>query len=113
MAPTVGLHCLLLSLPSAQSGPTSVQLSGWPLYFIPRKLGVVCMLAPPRPASAASLGCPDEGLSPNFGSLSLLLGPVPQHPASWPCLALPAAFRGSRLVWFICHLFWGSLRYFF
>lgn len=87
MAPTVGLHCLLLPLPSAQSGPTSVKLSGWPLNFIPRRLRTVCMPAPPRPASAISLDCPDEGLSPNFGSLNLFPGPAPPAPSQ---LALPA-----------------------
>lgn len=95
MTLTVGLHCCLVPLASAQSGPTSVQLSGWPLDLVPRKLGAMCMLAPPRPASATSLDCSDEGLSPNFGSLNLLLGPV--LPASSQ-LALPVAFKGSSVI---------------
>lgn len=93
MTPTSGLHCLLALLASAQSGPTSVQLSGWPLDLVPRKLRAVCMLAPPRPASATSLDCPDEGLSPNFGSRNLFLGPVLLASSqlalpglAWPCL---------------------------
>lgn len=98
MTPTAGLQCC----PPSTTGfcterATSVQLSGWPLDLVPRKLGAMCMLAPPRPASATSLDCPDEGLSPNFGSLNLFLGPV--LPASSQ-LALPVAFKGLSVICF-------------
>lgn len=93
-----------------RAGPASVQLLGWPLDLVPKKLRAVCVLAPPRPASATSPDCPAKGLSPNFGPPNLFLGPVP--PASSQ-LALPALSKGSRLVWLSSRWFWGSLRHFF
>lgn len=108
--PTADSHCFPVPLASAQSWASFCTALGWPLDLVPKKLRAVCVLAPPRPASATSPDCPAKGLSPNFGPLNLFLGPVP--PASSQ-LALPALSKGSRLVRLSCRWFWGSLRHFF
>lgn len=98
MTPTVGLQCR----PVGTTGFCTEWANFCAALMMAfglgsKKVGAMCMLAPPRPASATSLDCPDEGLSPNFGSLNLFLGPV--LPASSQ-LALPVAFKGSFVICF-------------
>lgn len=112
MAPTVGLHCLLLPLPSARSRPTSVQLSRWPLDFIPRKFGAVCMLAPPRPGSVTSPDCPDEEMSLHFGSLSLFLGPVAPASSQMPLPAIACCLQGFQTHMVHLSFVWGFFKIF-